>query len=228
MTLAGAKRGILLTGLFGGLASSTAVTINLARLAREHPSAHKMLAGGIVAAGMVMFLRLVVVIAVLAPSVIALPLAAFAPAMLAGGLVALWLARQAKPLAGNDSAKLAPRNPLNLRAALQFAALLAVLSLLSRAVQDWAGTAGLYFLAALSGIADVDAITLSLLSGDEQWKVGNQVAGVAIVIAAGVNTAVKAVLALAIGGRRLGLDVMAGLGLALAVGAAGLAIFSGF
>lgn len=227
MTLAGAKRGILLTGLLGGLASSTAVTVNLARLAKEQPAAHRMLAGGIVAAGVVMFLRLLVVIGVLAPSAIVLPLAAFAPAIVAGGLVALWLTRRAKPLGGDESARLTPRNPLNLRAALQFGALLAVLSLLSRAVQDWAGTAGLYALAALSGVADVDAITLSVLSGSGEWQAGDRIAGIAIAIAAAVNTAVKAVLALAIGGRPLGIDVLAGLGVALAAGSTGLALYLG-
>ncbi len=227
MTLAGAQRGILLTGLLGGLASSTAVTVNLSRLAREHPAAHKMLAGGIIAAGVVMFLRLLVVIAILAPSAIALPLAVFGPAVVAGALAALWLGRQAKPLTKGDSAKLAPRNPLNLRAALQFGALLAVLSLLSRAVQEWAGAAGLYALAALSGIADVDAITLSVLSGDGASRGDGQVAGIAIAIAAGVNTVVKAVLSFTIGGTRLGIDVAIGHGLALLAGAAGLAFYVG-
>jgi uncharacterized membrane protein (DUF4010 family) len=225
MILVGAERGILLTGLLGGLASSTAVTVNLARLGREHPAAHKMLAGGIVAAGVVMFLRLLAVVAVLGPTVILLPLAALAPAAVVGGLVALWLARQARPLAGKDKARLMPSNPLNLSAAVQFGALLALLSLLSRLVQEWAGTVGLYALAALSGIADVDAITLSLLTGGADWQVGDTVKGTAIVIAAAINTIVKAGLALAIGGTRIGIDVCAGLGSALAAGALGLGLY---
>jgi uncharacterized membrane protein (DUF4010 family) len=225
MKLAGAKRGILLTGFLGGLASSTAVTVNLARLGHEQPTAHRLLSGGIVLAGSVMFPRLLVIIAIIAPQIIMLPLAVLGLATVSGMLAALWLAFRAESVKVEDGTRIDPGNPLNLRTAIQFGALLALLSLLSRMVQEWMGTAGLYGLAALSGLADVDAITLSLLSDGGPSGLDGTVVGVAIIIAATVNTIVKAVLALTIGGPKIGADVAIGLGAAVAGGAAGMAIY---
>lgn len=224
MKLAGTKRGILLTGFLGGLASSTAVTVNLARLGREHNAAHRLVAGGIVLAGAVMFPRLLGIIAIFSPPTVMLPLTVLGPAMLASALAALWLASQANSIAVGEHTRLEPDNPLNLRAAIQFGILLALLSLLSRGAQEWMGTAGLYALAALSGLADVDAITLSLLSGRGSG-LDDTTIGFAVIIAATVNTLMKAALALGIGGARIGLDVAVGLGAAFAGGAVGLAIY---
>jgi uncharacterized membrane protein (DUF4010 family) len=97
-------------------------------------------------------------------------------------------------------------NPLEIRTALSFGALLALVMLLGKALQAWLGEAGVLMLATASGVADVDAITLSLarMSQDE---LATRVAVMGIVIAAAVNSLVKGGMATVIGGREVGLRV---------------------
>jgi uncharacterized membrane protein (DUF4010 family) len=110
-------------------------------------------------------------------------------------------------------------NPFEIRTALLFAGLIAALMVLSRALADAFGDAGVYLLAAASGIADVDAITLSLagMAGD---SLAMRSAALAILVAAFVNTAVKGGLAFGIGGRALGLRVGTALAIVVAAGLA--------
>ncbi len=98
------------------------------------------------------------------------------------------------------------RNPLELTAALSFGALLAIIMLLGRALQAVYGETGIFALAAASGIADVDAITLSLSRMSSQG-LALDIAVVGIVLAAAVNTVAKAVMAALIGGRRMAMRV---------------------
>ena len=97
-------------------------------------------------------------------------------------------------------------NPLEMKTAISFGALLALVMLLGRALQAWLGEAGVLMLAAASGLADVDAITLSLarMSQDE---LAVRVAVTGIVIAAAVNSLVKGGMATVIGGGNAGLRV---------------------
>jgi uncharacterized membrane protein (DUF4010 family) len=94
------------------------------------------------------------------------------------------------------------RNPIELGSALGFGGFLALLFILIRAVETWFGNAGIYGLSALSGVSDVDAVSLSLAQATK----GNlplSVGATGILIAAMVNTAVKAALATLIGGWKL-------------------------
>ena len=90
-------------------------------------------------------------------------------------------------------------NPFNLRIALQFGALLAFIALCARALRAWLGDRGLYLLSAVSGLSDVDAITLSVSRLVSQGLEGS-VGALSIMIAVMVNTVVKAVIAIYIGG----------------------------
>lgn len=222
MRLAGAQRGALLTGLLGGLASSTAATVTLARLARERPQNAPLLAASAVLAATVMFPRLAVLVALLAPAVLRDVAIAFVPAMVAG-LIAVgllgWKARGAQA----DTSGFMPANPLNLRMALQFGLLLTALSLAVRAAEEWLGQAGLLALAAVSGIADADAIILSLTSEWDPARLDGHIMAAAVLIAAGVNTAVKAVLAFTVGGPRMGTLTASGHGAMLLAGGAAFA-----
>lgn len=216
--IAGARAGTIFTALAGGLASSTATTLNLARLARRQNSNDSLLAGGILLACGTMFPRMLLV-----ATLIHLPLfsllvwPAATMALLTYG-PALWLLR--KPTKSPSGEDMLPHNPLELTSALTFGGLLALVMLLGKALTEWFGDAGVYALAAASGIADVDAITLSLARmGGEDLTATTAVLGV--VIAASVNSLVKAGMAGVIGGRKLGLA--AGLPLGFAV-AAGLAV----
>lgn len=216
--IAGARAGTIFTALAGGLASSTATTLNLARLARRQNANTSLLAGGILLACGTMFPRMLLVATLIhAPlfSLLAWPAATMA--LLTYG-PALWLLRKPRKVPSGED--MLPHNPLELTSALTFGGLLALVMLLGKALTEWFGDAGVYALAAASGIADVDAITLSLarMGGDDLTAI---TAVLGIVIAASVNSLVKAGMAGVIGGRKLGLA--AGLPLGIAV-AAGLAV----
>jgi len=98
------------------------------------------------------------------------------------------------------------KNPLELKAALSFGLLLVLVMLLGKALKHWFGEAGLLALAAASGVADVDAITLSLARMGQEDLVLN-VAVTGILVAAAVNSLVKGGMATFIGGRNIGLRV---------------------
>ena len=117
---------------------------------------------------------------------------------------------------------------MELKSALFFGALLAAIMILGKALSEWAGDAGLWILAAASGLADVDAITLSLARmSDGETEL--QVATVGIVIAAAANSLLKGGMALGIGGHALGWRVLVPLatGSALALATAFALHFTG-
>ena len=192
----GPRWGILITAAAGGLASSTATTLSLARLTRGAAPARLLVAGMLVAAA-VMVARVVVIAGVLQPAL--LPF--LAPPMAAGFAtylgVAAWLARTTTAPARPD---LGIRSPLDLMGALRMAVLLTFVILASGLAHRYFGSAGLYVVAAISGLADVDAITISTarMTSDPQ-----NLAQV-ILLAVAVNSASKAVLASSIGRKVVG------------------------
>ncbi|MGB2942217.1 MAG: DUF4010 domain-containing protein [Candidatus Macondimonas sp.] len=200
--LLGPGRGIPLTGLLGGLSSSTAVTLNLARLARSHPDWSPTLASGILVACGTMFPRILLVSGLLYPPLLmqlAPPLAAMALVTYAGAGVFWWLQRRA----ADQSADLPLSNPFQLGMALRFGALLAGILLAAEWIRSLWGEQGLYVLAMISGLTDVDAITLSLARmGREGLALNTVVWGV--LLAAMTNNLVKAGLAVGLGGRAVG------------------------
>lgn len=215
LKLGGVRKGALLTGLLGGLVSSTALTLNFSRLARQESALTPVLATGILLACGTMFPRMLLVASLLNPAMFAslwlpvllMALITYVPAL------GYWFVE--KHQAAEPRVQL--QNPLELRTALLFGVLLAVIMLLGKALQDWVGAMGILLLAAASGVADVDAITLSLsrlsLNG---LTVSTAVFG--IVLAAAVNSLVKAGMALSIGGMGVGLRVGMPLLLAAATG----------
>ncbi|MEK8080583.1 MgtC/SapB family protein [Pseudomonas sp. XK-1] len=210
--LVGTRHGLLITALLGGIVSSTAMTVTLARLGRGR-NLQAILACGLLATSALMFPRVLLEAGLVNRAL--LP-ALFWPLSVAaliytGG--ALLYYRQA----GSESEKSpeAPlKNPFELGPALRFAALLALILLLIEAAQRWLGDAGVYLVALVSGLADVDAITLSL-ARSSHTELDNQVAVQGILLAALSNSLVKAFLVALIGGRQLAL-------LTLPVMAAGL------
>jgi uncharacterized membrane protein (DUF4010 family) len=218
MKLVGTRRGILFTGLFGGLASSTALTLHFSRVARARREMAPALATAILVACATMFPRMVLVSTLIHPPLL-LPLLwpATVMALIAYGFAALlWLAQ---PRGGGEADALLD-NPLELKSAVAFGLLLALVMLSARGIESWVGASGVMMLAAASGIADVDAITLTIarMSRDE-LAVGIAVSS--IVIAATVNSLIKGLIAASIGGRTLGLRVTLPL---LGAGVAGLAV----
>ncbi|MGD8577944.1 MAG: MgtC/SapB family protein [Lysobacterales bacterium] len=212
--IAGARRGIVFTGLFGGLASSTALTLHFSRASRRDATSAPMLAMGILLACGTMFPRIVLVASVLNPDLFGLLLAPAAIMALLTYVPALmfWRAQSQQ-----KTEAISPlRNPLELKTALSFGLLLGLVMLLSEALQSWFGEGGLMALAAASGVGDVDAITLSLARMSHDG-LALPVAATGIVIASAVNGLVKGGMATFVGGWKIGLRV----GLPLLGGAIG-------
>jgi len=220
----GPGRGVALTGFFGGLVSSTAVTMSLARRSREAAGktrATDAVAAGILIAWTVMLMRIGIIALSLHAELfrlLALPLGAMALVTL--GYVALharvlWTASAAK-----DGVPL--RNPFSLMAAIQFAALFAAVQVVVKLAEIYAPASGVYAVAALAGLTDVDAISLSMASGAREASIAVEVAAIAIVIAALANTLVKLGLCWTLGAPALRrpLALVAALMTALGVAAA--------
>jgi uncharacterized membrane protein (DUF4010 family) len=219
--LGGAQLGILLTGLFGGLASSTSTTVALARLARAQAGLSPVAASGAIIAGSVTFLRILALAAVFQPSLIA-PLAVPMGVMTVSGLGGAALIRVLDRGENDRMEKLDDvANPLSLGTALSFGGLLTLVLLIVHYLKAWLGTAGVHAAAALSGVTDVDAITISVakLAGDD---LSAAAAATAIFIATAVNTIVKAGIAIGMGGKVMGLRVGSVYLVVLTIGAVGL------
>jgi uncharacterized membrane protein (DUF4010 family) len=186
---AGQRLGLLITGFFAGLVSSTALTVSLSRRTRQADIPEAALAAGIAVATGTMFMRLLILVSAVKPG---LGLA-LAPPFVAAGLVAYGaafaLARKAPPIAGNSAIV---QDPLDLTTALLFGILLILVTVLVHYASIYAGNAGVYSLAAAGGFADVDAVSLSMAQARD---LAPATVTLAIVIAAAVNTAWKIVLA---------------------------------
>jgi uncharacterized membrane protein (DUF4010 family) len=204
--LVGYERGIPAAGLAGGLASSTATTAALSRLAALYPDRVDTLAGGATLANAVMSVR---VLAILIPTNPALaarltpPLLAIAVVYAAAGSA---LARRraglaTSPLPADHVALL--ENPLDLPEVLKFGALLACVMALSRVAARLAGEGGVYVVALFSGLADVDAIALTMVHYGAA-EISQSAAAAAILIAVASNTVTKTVIGTVIGGGPMG------------------------
>lgn len=195
--------GIGLASVTGGLTSSTATTLALARIAREAPGRDAVLAGGICVAGAVMMLRTIVIVGLIrfelgarvAPAIV---LAALV--MLAGAVVLMVRRSRAKEQAGQGMLQLT--NPFEIWTVLKLAALIAIIGLLANVLVAWLGGAAVLVVAFVSGVADVDAATLSVarLSGA---SLAMETAALAVLIAVASNTFFKTVMAAWVGGASL-------------------------
>lgn len=214
--VAGARKGILFTSLFAGLSSSTALTLHFSRQASKNPDFNPQFAAGILIACGTMFPRILVYCLIintaLLPSLI-WPVAVMTM-LLYGPALLIWTRHSRQFQVSQPSLS---QNPLDLSSALVFGLLLTAILVLGEFLKNSFGDAGIYALAATSGVADVDAITLSLtrMSND---GLGMNTAVLGIVIAAAVNNLVKSGMAWTIGNRRTGLLVAGPMVLSLAAG----------
>ncbi len=202
--IGGTTRGAIFTGLFGGLASSTAVTLNFSRMAHQDAALTPMLSTGILLACGTMFPRMLLVASLLNNGLFQPMLVPAAVMMLFLYLPALWYSRMSAHRKSDTVFSF--DNPLELNTALGFGLLLVLVMLLGKMLRNWFGNLGILALAAASGVADVDAITLSLARMSQtDLAVSDTVIG--IMIAAAVNNLVKGGMATVIGGKAMGLRV---------------------
>lgn len=215
----GTRHGLLLTALLGGIVSSTAMTMTLARLHGQR-GLHALLAAGLLATSALMFPRVLLEVTLVNPQLapdLAWPLAVATLAYAAG---ALYWWRRAASHAQSADAEPPLKNPFELGPALRFGLLLALILLLVEVARRHLGDLGVYLVSALSGLSDVDAITLSL-SRSALSELDPQVAVRGIALAVVSNSLIKGVLIAVLGGARLALMTLplmaGGLGLGLAL-----------
>ena len=203
--IVGNQHGPVLTGALGGLVSSTAVTLNLSKLSKQQSGMQNVLAAGILTACATMFARTLLLTSVINPALFRALLPALLVMTLITYLAAFLLWRNRQGFQPIDEIKL--QNPFQLGMALKFGAFLVVIMLLSNLLKDYFGNMGTYFLAAASGLADVDPITLSM-SQMSKDALEVRVAAMAILIAVSVNSGIKSIFSWVIGGRALALRVV--------------------
>lgn len=217
MRLWGADRGMLLTGAIGGVASSTAVTLSAAARAKQTPWLAPLSALAVIIASTVAFVRLLVVVLLAEPRLgqqLALALIAMAAAGL-GSTAFLYLRGDHRTAAPGA---VALENPFELSSALKFGALFVVVLIVSRWAQGTFGTGGAYLTGLLAGATDVDPIALSMASLVKSGEIELSVARNTVILAACSNTVTKAVMAMVLGGKAMGLRVVAVSALMLLVG----------
>jgi len=213
----GAERGIALTGILGGFVSSTATTVSMAERTREAPDLYEISSFSIIVASIVMFPRALLEIAVVNPSLlprVVVPLGAMTGIGILIAGVVYWQSTR-EPVVKTDL-----KNPFRLRPALFFGAVFAIVLLVSQSANSWFGDSGIYATAFLSGLADVDAITLTLSALEADGEISPSVATTGIVIGAIANTLMKAGLAWLLGTVKLGRRVTVALGIVSVLGIA--------
>lgn len=211
----GEHAGLVVGGILGGVISSTATTVSYARRTAQTPESSRLAAIVILISSTIVFVRLLLEIGAVAPSFlpVAAPPLIVILLLLATFSCGLWFWKR------ETQTSMPPQeNPSELRSALFFGLLYAVILLAVAFAKDRFGSQGLYVVAGLSGLTDVDAITLSTaqlvslgrLGADDGWRL--------ILTAALSNLAFKACLIAALGHRLLFKAIVAFYSLALAVG----------
>lgn len=194
--IVGPEQGIGITGLLGGMVSSTAVTLSFSERSKREPDLSKPFVLAITVAWTVMFARVLIEVGVVNAALLGkvwLPIAA------AGfvGLLYCGFLFFGKRTAEKGEVKFS--NPFDLMSAIKFGLLYALVLLISRAAQMYLGDTGLYLSSIISGVADVDAITLSMAELSRTGVLGMDTAALAIVLATMSNTLVKGGIALLAG-----------------------------
>ena len=186
--LLGSQRGTSLTGLLGGLVSSTATTLSFAQRSRKNSGLAKPFAMAIIIAWTVMFVRVLIEVRVVNKTLFGV---VWLPVALAGLAALAYAAYLYFAPHEDDEEDVEIKNPFELRPAITFGLLFGLILLVARAAQLYLGDTGVYISSFISGLADVDAITLSMAELSNSGEVGVNTAARAIVIAILANTLVK-------------------------------------
>jgi len=194
--------GVMLAALLGGAYSSTVTTVVLAKRAKLECRPHLFSGATLVASGM-MYLRLAGLVMIFNRSLIALLGVPFL--VLAGaGIACGWLwSRVPDAKVGDVAREFEPKNPLEMRAALGFAVLFVAMLVATHLVVTYLGKAGVYSLAALMGVTDVDPFIMGMTQ-DAGGNAPLGVAAAAILIAASSNNLVKGIYSFSLSDRKTG------------------------
>lgn len=213
----GARDGAVLGGVIGGLVSSTATTASFARRAASQPSSAGLAALVIMIASAIVYARVITEVAVVARGQVGAMLPPLVAMLAASAAIAAVLFVRTR----EHHARMAEQgNPADLRLAVTFAGVYALVSFVVAAVQAEFGVQALYPVALIAGLTDVDAITLSTSQLASQGRLGPDTAWRVILVASFSNLVFKAGMVALIGGRKLLGFILPAFGAVLAVGAA--------
>jgi len=201
MKIIGADRALTITGLLGGLTSSTALTLSCTRLSKESVDLGKPLALAIIIAWTVMFVRVLILVQVLNP---ALAQHIFIPMLIPIALGVGWSLYLYRSSNSKQTAEMKFSNPFELWPAIIFALLVTAIMIISKAAQINWGSMGIYLTSIISGFADVDAISISMSQLNKAaGGIDTPKAARAIILAAAANTFAKSIMSLSFGSRSL-------------------------
>ncbi len=215
--IVGSRRGLVLTGFLGGLASSTATTLSFSERSRRDQLVGAPFALAIMIAWSVMFIRILIEVGVVNRALVPVIAAPVIAALLATALYVAILYFASKRDGGED---MQLSNPFQLKTAITFGLLYGLVLVVARAAQIYLGDVGIYASSVLAGLVDVNAISLSMAELSRGGTVAEVVAARAIVLAAMANTVVKGGIVLATGSLPLKRAMWPGFLLILVVGTA--------
>jgi len=208
----GSARGVAVTGISGGLVSSTAVTLSMARESRTGASIgvrDDAYAAGILMAWVVMFLRVGGMVLLLNPALFLPMLWPYATMLLINlGFAAVYYLRSLREASPDPVGAVSLKNPFSLWSATKFGLLFAVVLLMVELAKRVLPVAGLVYVAVLAGTTDVDAITLAM-SSQAGGSVPFGPAAQAVVVCVLSNTVIKAALAGVLGSLGLARRILA-------------------
>jgi uncharacterized membrane protein (DUF4010 family) len=210
----GQRAGTFLGGILGGLVSSTATTVSYARRSREASQIHRLALFVVMIASAIAYARMLIEIAAVAPrhfGLVGPPLALMLGWMLLIAVILYFWTR------GSEANIPEPANPAELKSALVFGALYALVIFAVGAAKQHLGSGALYGIAIISGLTDMDAITLSIARMVDEARIDPSNGWRLVLVASLSNLAFKAGIAIFLGGPRFGVRVL----LAFALGAAG-------
>ncbi len=216
MKVVGAERGMLLTGFLGGFMSSTALTITFSQESRLYRVLSNPLAIGVIVACSTMFFRVLFEILIINSSLISGVFISMTLMGIAGFVYAFVLFFKHRDDKHVNKLKL--KSPFTLVPALKFAILYLVIVFFSKLFIILNGEKGIFILSFISGITDVDAITISLCNLALDGSISNYVAQMGILIAAMSNTIFKGFLAYYFGSKNFFMKIMFAFGGILLIG----------
>ena len=189
----GNEHGLVVTGILGGLVSSTAVTLSFSQRSRREPAMSSAFVLAIVVAWTIMFIRVVVMVALVDRELARGLALALGWVVVAGLVVSLMLWRRSR--SRETGVVTAGANPFELSEAIKFGLMFGIVTVVAKAAEAYLGTAGLYLAGAVAGLTDVDAISLSMANLSRTSPEILTIAQRTIVIAVISNTLVKCAMA---------------------------------
>lgn len=188
MKMVGTQRGIGLTGFLGGIVSSTAVTLSFSQRSHKSHQLVKPFALAIMLAWTIMFGRILIEVATVNPSLLQ---TIWQPMAASGAIGVIFCTYFYFSSHSDEESDVQLANPFELKPAVQFGLIYAAILLIARTAHFYFGETGIYVSSVISGLADVDAITISMAEFSKVGTVDMETAGRAIILATMSNTIVK-------------------------------------